>query len=98
MWFSWSPDSGTGNSVVIGRLCTIWMSLPARHHSMSWGRPKCASIRRPSCASRIGEDHLLHDHGHVDCTVVDAPAMPVGHGALGEQRGPAPADLPEDRR
>ena len=29
-----------------------WKSSSTRHHSMSWGRPKCASIRRPSCASR----------------------------------------------
>ena len=55
-------------------------------------------VGREQDARRIGEDHLLHDHGHVDCTVVGTPALPVGHGALGEQRGPAPADVPEDRR
>jgi hypothetical protein len=43
------------------------------------------------------EDHLLHDDGHVDAAVVEAVAQAVGHGALGEQRGPAPADVPEDR-
>jgi hypothetical protein len=40
--------AGIGNSVVIGRLWTIWNTTSTRHHSMSWGRPKCASIRRPS--------------------------------------------------
>ena len=30
--------------------------------------------------------------------MVDAVALAVGHGPLGEQRGPAPADVPEDRR
>jgi hypothetical protein len=44
-----------------------------------------------------GEDHLLHDHGHADRPVVDAVPQAVGHGPLGEQRGPAPADVPEDR-
>ncbi len=44
------------------------------------------------------EDHPLHDHGHVDRTVVDAVPLAVGHGPLGEQRGPAPADVLEDRR
>ena len=44
------------------------------------------------------EDHLLHDHGHVDRPVVDAVAQAVGHGPLGEQRRPAPADVLEDRR
>ncbi len=46
----------------------------------------------------LREDHLLHDHGHVDLAVVDAVAQAVGHGPLGEQRGPAPADVLEDRR
>ena len=175
-----------GNRVVIGRLWTIWKPSSTRHHSMSWGQPKCASIRRPSCAScttcasvsagcscragsiasscvpppgeawmasclaatvsgdhlavahlvdvgvhetgdqrlaeaearldgddlpvgrdRVGreqdagglrDDHLLHDHGHVHRPVVDAVPQAVGHGPLGEQRGPAPADVLEDRR
>jgi hypothetical protein len=43
------------------------------------------------------EDHLLHDHGHVDLPVIEAVAQAVGHGALGEQRGPAPADVLDDR-
>ena len=30
--------------------------------------------------------------------MVDAVPLPVGHGPLGEQRGPAPADVPEDGR
>src|SRR5215468_6853698 len=41
-----------GNSVVIGRLWTIQKPSSTRHHSMSWGRPKCDSIPRPSSASR----------------------------------------------
>ena len=47
-----SLAAGIGNSVVIGRLWTIWKSSSTRHHSMSCGRPKCASMRRPSCTSR----------------------------------------------
>ena len=43
------------------------------------------------------EDHLLHDDGHVDLPVVEAVPQAVGHGPLGEQRGPAPADVLEDR-
>ena len=55
-------------------------------------------VGREQDAGRIREDHLLHDHGHVDRTVVDAVALAVGHGPLGEQRRPAPADVLEDRR
>ncbi len=46
----------------------------------------------------VRRDHLLHDHGHVNGAVVDAVAQAVGHGPLGEQRCPAPADVVEDRR
>jgi hypothetical protein len=42
------------------------------------------------------EDHLLHDDGHRDLPVVEAVPQAVGHGSLAEQRGPAPADVPED--
>ena len=49
-------------------------------------------------AGRLREGHLLHDHGHADLPVVDAVAQAVGHGPLGEERGPAPADMPEDSR
>ncbi len=49
-------------------------------------------------AGRVREDHLLHDHGHVDLPVVEAVAQAVGHGPLGEQRGPASADVLDDRR
>ena len=55
-------------------------------------------VGREQDAGRLREDHLLHDHGHVDRTVVDAVPLAVGHGPLGEQRGPAPADVLEDRR
>jgi hypothetical protein len=41
-------------------------------------------------ARRLREDHLLHDHGHVDRPVVEAVPQAVGDGPLGEQRGPAP--------
>ena len=44
------------------------------------------------------EDHLLHDHGHVDLSVVEAVLQAVGHSPVGEERGPAPADVLEDRR
>ena len=50
-WFASSLVAGIGNSVVIGRLWSTWKSPSTRHHSMSCGRPKCASIRLPSRAS-----------------------------------------------
>ena len=54
-------------------------------------------VGREEDAGRLREDHLLHDHGHVDLPVVEAVPQAVGHGPLGEQRGPAPADVLEDR-
>ncbi len=44
------------------------------------------------------EDHLLHDHGHVDLPVVESVPQAVGHGPPSEKRCPAPADVLEDRR
>jgi len=44
------------------------------------------------------EDHLLHDHGHVDLPVVESVPQAIGHGPLSEKRCPAPADVLEDRR
>ena len=55
-------------------------------------------VDREQDAGRMREDHLLHDHGHVDLPVVDAVPEAVGHGPLAEERGPASADVPEDRR
>ena len=55
-------------------------------------------VGREQDASRMREDHLLHDHGHLDHAVVEAVPQAVGHGPLGEQRCPAPADVLEDRR
>jgi hypothetical protein len=55
-------------------------------------------VGREQDAGRPREDHLLHDHGHVDLPVVEAVPQAVGHGPLGEQRCPAPADMLEDRR
>ncbi len=55
-------------------------------------------VGREEDAGRVGEGHPLDDHGHADRAVVDAVAPPVGHGPLGEQRGPAPPDVPEDLR
>ena len=55
-------------------------------------------VGREEDAGRLREDHLLHDHGHVDLPVVEAVPQAVGHGPLGEQRCPAPADVLEDRR
>ncbi len=54
-------------------------------------------VRREEDPGRLREDHPLHDDGHVDLALVEAVAQPVGHGPLGEQRGPAPADVLEDR-
>ena len=53
-------------------------------------------IGREQDAGRLREDHLLHDHGHADAPRVEAVPQAVGHGSLGEERGPAPADVPED--
>ena len=54
-------------------------------------------VGREQDAGRLREDHLLHDHGHLDLPVVEAVPQAVGHGPLGEERGPAPADVLEDR-
>ena len=55
-------------------------------------------VGREQDAGRLREDHLLHDHRHLDLPVVEAVPQAVGHGPLGEERGPAPADVLEDRR
>jgi len=55
-------------------------------------------IGREQDAGRLRKRHLLHDHGHVDLPVVEAVPQAVGHGPLGEERAPAPADVLEDRR
>ena len=55
-------------------------------------------VGREQDAGRLGEDHLLHDHCHGNPSMVEAVTQTVGHGPLGEQRGPAPADVLEDRR
>ena len=53
-------------------------------------------VGREQDAGRLSQDHLLHDHGHAFLSVVEAVVQPVGQGALGEQRGPAPSDPCED--
>ena len=55
-------------------------------------------VGREKDAGRLREDHLLHDHGHMDLPVVEAVPQTVGHGPLREERRPAPADVLEDRR
>ena len=54
-------------------------------------------VGREQDAGRLREDHLLDDDGHMDLPVVEAVPEAVGHGPLGEERGPAPADVLEDR-
>ena len=54
-------------------------------------------VGREQDAGRLRDDHPLHDHGHVDLPVVEAVPQAVGHGPLGEQGCPAPADVLEDR-
>ena len=49
-------------------------------------------------AGRLREDHLLHDDGHVGLPLIEAVPQAVGHGPLGEERGPTPTDVLEDRR
>ena len=69
-------------------------------------RPKPAStvatVRLPETGSAVnstpaasGRTMPLHDHGHADRSVLDAVVPPVDHRPLGEQRGPAPADVPQ---
>ena len=41
-------------------------------------------------AGGLRVDHPLDDDPHLCAALVDAVAQPVGHGALGEQRGPVP--------
>ena len=55
-------------------------------------------VGREQDSGRLREDHLLHDHGHADVPVVESVPQAVGYGPLGEQGGPAPAHLPENRR
>ena len=43
-------------------------------------------VGREKDAGRLREDHLLHDHGHVDLPVVEAVPQAVGHGPLGEEQ------------
>ncbi len=62
--------------------------LPIRRDGV--GREKDAGRRR--------EDHLLHDHGHLDLLMVEAVPQAVGHSPLREERCPAPADVLRDRR
>ena len=66
-------------------------------------RLEVTGIGREQDAGRLREDHPLHDHGHADLAVVEAVPQAVGDGPLGEERGPAPADvlrgsLPAPRR
>ena len=55
-------------------------------------------VGREQDAGGHRRDHPLHDHGHVDLPVVEAVPQAIGHGPLGEEGGPAPADVPQDRR
>ena len=55
-------------------------------------------VGREHDPGRLGEDHLLHDHRHANVPVVKAVAQAVGHGPLGEERGPASGHVPENRR
>ncbi len=61
--------------------------LPVRGHR----------VRGEQDPGRVGEHHPLHDHRHAYLAVVEAVAAPVGHRAFGEQRGPAPPDVQQDR-
>ncbi|GAA3207107.1 hypothetical protein GCM10020256_02560 [Streptomyces thermocoprophilus] len=61
------------------------------------GRPAVAGdrIRGEQHTRGPREDHPLHDHAHVHGTVVDAVPQAVGDGPVAEERGPAPADVPQ---
>ncbi len=55
-------------------------------------------VGREQNAGDPREDHLLYDHGHLDLPLVDAVPQAIGHGPLGEERGPTAADVLQDRR
>ncbi len=55
-------------------------------------------VGREQDAGCVREDHLLHHHCHLNLPVTEAVPHAVGHGPLGEQRPPAAAHVPEDRR
>ncbi len=54
-------------------------------------------VGREHHPGHLGRHHPLDDHGQVDGAVVHAVGGPVGDGAVGPQRGPAPADGVEHR-
>src|SRR5215510_6512995 len=63
-------------------------------------RPKTAStqetLRFPVTGSAV--KRMPDDHRHVDFSLVDSVPQTIGHGPLGEERGPAPPDMLKDRR
>ena len=88
---------------------TLYTSGLTRPETRASPRPKLASTETTfrldvtgSAVKRMpaacGNDHPLHDDGHLGPPVVEAVMQAVGHGSLGEERGPAPADVEQDRR
>ncbi len=87
---------------------TLYVSALTNPETKDSPRPKLASteptfrldvrVGRKEYPGRLREDHLLHDHGHLDLPVVDAHAKAVGHRPLGKEGGPTSTDMPEDRR
>ena len=53
-------------------------------------------IEREGHPGRLGIDHLLHSHRHRHHLVIVSHLVAVGHGPVGEERGPAPLDMFDD--
>ena len=55
-------------------------------------------VGREQDPRHLREHHRLHDAGHRGRPMVAAVLQAVHHGTFGEERGPAPADVPEHLR
>ena len=109
---SWRRDDGDplggdrlGHDVVAAHGVDVWARqagderLTEAEAGLHGAEPPVGrdGVGREQDAGRLWEDHLLHDHRHAGLAVVEAIVQPVGHGALGEQGGPAPTDVREHR-
>lgn len=59
------------------------------HHLVQGAADRAGGEQDPGA---LGRDHPLHHHRHPHPLEVDAPVVPVGHGAVGPEGGPAVAD------
>src|SRR4051812_37244739 len=85
-----------GNSVVIGRLWTIWKPSSARHHSMSWG-PAAGGGGKRGRAGPVGDvgkptagrPHLVSGGG-AKCPPARGPRRRGPNARRSRRRGPLP--------